>query len=96
MKRSKDFFIIREHLPPALSLLQPDLRLLLLVFLFCFSAPKIPKDVPIRPESGEMRDELPRARGGDDLGSDRPRLEPALFHFLQVQPGARDLIETSL
>lgn len=96
MKRSKDFFIIREHLPPALSLLQPDLRLLLLVFLFCFSAPKIPKDVPIRPESGEMRDELPRARGGDDLGSDRPRLEPTLFHFLQVQPGARDLIETSL
>lgn len=96
MKRSKDFFIIREHLPPALSLLQPDLRLLLLVFLFCFSAPKIPKDVPICPESGEMRDELPRARGGDDLGSDRPRLEPTLFHFLQVQPGARDLIETSL
>ena len=96
MKRSKDFFIIREHLPPALSLLQPALPLLLLVFLFCFSAPKIPKDVPIHPESGEVRDELPRARGGDDLGSDRPRLEPTVFHFLQVQPGARDLIETSL
>ena len=92
MKRSKDFFIIREHLPPAFSLLQPALPLLLLVFLFCFSTPKIPKDVPICLESGEVRDELPRAGGGGDLGSGRPRLEPTLFHFLKVQPGARGLI----
>ena len=92
MKRSKDFFIIREHLPPSLPLLQPALPLLLLVFFFCFCAPKIPRDVPIHPESGEVRDELPRAGEGGDLGSDRPRLEPTLLHFLQVRPEARDLI----
>ena len=48
--------------------------------------------MPIRPESGEVRDELPRAGAGGDLGSDRLRLEPTLFLFLQVQPGARNLI----
>lgn len=48
--------------------------------------------MPICLESGEVRDELPRAGGGGDLGSGRPRLEPTLFHFLKVQPGARGLI----
>ena len=81
MKRSKDFFIIREHLPPVLSPLQPALPPFLLVFLFCSCAPKSPRLCP-HPESGEVEGEM-NCLGlrGAKLGSDRPRFEPTLFHF---------------